>query len=172
MSSSRPLPATQQGGATTGEGDTGTAGDDSGDEGGDPNDGDGGDKGSKGGGEGEGVPGGNDGCTPVDVQCRAFLRDAVAGVYALTVHPPIPRPTGEVYLRVSAVGDDSLSTLVRVASARLSSNNRRVGVQAQNRIGPVQFARTGPLRLEVTLAEPRRLSLQVTAEEVPDNEAE
>jgi hypothetical protein len=171
VSSSRPLPPTQRGGATSGDGDEGAGGSDSGDKGGEQNDGTGGDKGSEGGGgDGDGTAGGDDGCTPVQVQSRAFLRDPATGVYALTVHPPTPRPTGEVYLRVSAVGDDSLTSQVRIAAARLTTNNRRVAVHAPNRLGPVQFAKSGPLRLEVTLAAPRRLSLQVTADEVPDED--
>lgn len=161
--------ATHPGGGTAGDGD-GTSGDDDGGEGGGENDGTGGDKGSKGGGEG-GTAGGGGGRTPVTVRSRAFLTDASAGVYSLIVHPPSPRPAGEVLLAVAAVGDDSLAVPVRVRSARVPGGSR-LEVPALGRVGPVAFPKKSPLRVEVTLAEPRRLSLQVTAEEVTADAAE
>ena len=164
---------TKPGGNAPGEGDDGAEGDGAGDEGGEPNDTDGGDQGGSGGGsDGDGVPGGESGRSPVEVRSRAFLRDAAGGVYALTVHPPRPHPTGTVYLSVAAVGDDSLATAVRVKAARMA-NGRKVEVSNGGKVGPVKFPKSGPLRVEVTLSEPRRLALGVTAyEEGHADEAE
>ena len=166
----RSLPV-RPGGSSSGEGDTDGDGDDDGDDGGPPNKGTGGDKGSKGGGGESGAPGGDAGRTPVAVRSRAFLRDATQGVYALTIHPPHPRPAGEVYLSVAAVGDDSLSSQVRLRSARLAGN-RRLDVTSSGRVGPVTFPITGPLRVDITLSEPRRLALDVAAHEEHANETE
>ncbi len=108
----------------------------------------------------------------MDVKGRAFLRDGDAGVYALIVYPPKPRPTGLVYLSVAAVGDDSLTTAVRLKAARLAGG-RKLEVPRPGQIGPVAFPKSGPLRVEATLAEPRRLALDVTAyEEGNADEAE
>jgi len=164
---------TQPGGASAGDGEIEGGGDEAGgDEGGGPNDDTGGTKGSEGGGgDDSGTPDGDQGRTPVAVRSRAFLRDAAEGVYALTVHPPRPRPTGEVYLSVAAVGDDSLPTPVRVKAARLA-NKHKLDIPQLGRVGPVSFPKSGPLRVEVTLAEPRRLALDITAYEVPADAAE
>lgn len=163
-------PPTRPGGGSPGDGDAGV-GDEDGDTGGASNDGDGGTRGSKGGGD-AGAAGGDAGRTPVAVRSRAFLCDPVEGVYALTVHPTTPRPKGEVFLSVAAVGDDAVSIPVALRAAR-SVANRRLELPQPGRVGPVAFPRTGPLRVEVTLAEPRRLALDVTAyEEGPADETE
>lgn len=121
--------------------------------------------------DGDGTPGGERGRTPVDVKSRAFLRDAEQGVYKLIVHPPKPRPAGDIYLSVAAVGDDSLATAVRLKAARTA--NRKLEVPKPGKVGPVAFPKSGPLRVEVMLAEPRRLALEVTAyEEGSADEAE
>lgn len=165
-------PPTKPGGAAPGEGELAVGDEGEGDEGGPPNEGGGGNKGSEGGeGDDSGADGGEQGRTPVEVSSRAFIRDADEGIYVLTIHPPQPRPTGKVYLSVMAVGDDSLPTAVRVAAARLP-NRQRLGLPQFGRVGPVTFPKGGPLRVEVTLAEPRRLSLDVTAYEVHDDETE
>lgn len=156
---------TKPGGNSPGEGDDGAGGDDAGDDGGGPNDTSGGNKGSTGGGTDDvGTPGGDGGRTKVEVRSRAFLRDGERDVYALIVHPPKKRPVGTVYLSVAAVGDDSLATAVRLKTARMG-NNRKLEVPKPGKIGPVAFPKSGPLRVEVMLAEPRRLALEVTAYE-------
>ena len=161
---------TTPGGAKPDEGDEPGGGTDPGDEGGVINEGGGGDKGSEGGGTDEtGSPGGDAGRTPVEVRSRAFLRDPATGGYSLTIHPPQPRPAGDVYLSVAAVGDDSLATAVALSAARVAGG-KTLAVGAAGRAGPVRFPKSGPLRVEVTLAEPRRLALDVTAFEVPPNE--
>ncbi|VTT98818.1 Uncharacterized protein (Fragment) OS=Lysinibacillus fusiformis ZB2 GN=C518_4451 PE=4 SV=1 [Gemmataceae bacterium] len=161
---------THPGGGSSGAGDNSGEGDDEGDTGGDSNEGDGGDKGSKGGGEG-GAAGGSNGRHPVLVRSRAFMTDPATGVYSLTVHPPQQKPTGDVFLAVAAVGDDSLPVPVRLQAARVPGG-KKLEVPALGRVGPVAFPKTAPLRVEVTLAEPRRLSLQVTAEEVASDAAQ
>jgi len=161
--------ATNPGGSSSGAGG-GSTGDDDGESGGDENDTDGGDKGSKGGDGDSGAEGGSNGRTPIDVRSRAFLTNAATGAYTLVIHPPQPRPTGNVMLAVAAVGDDTRPAPVRLQSARVAGG-RTLEVPALGRIGPVAFPKSGPLRVEVALTEPRRLSLQVTAEE-PTNAAE
>lgn len=136
-----------------------------------PNTGTGGDRGSESGVGDSGTPDGDNGRTPVTVRSRAFLRDVEQGVYVIIIYPPHPQPAGDVYLSVSAVGDDSVPTPVRLRIAR-QANNRRLAVPQPGRIGPVAFPRTGPLRIEVVLDEPRRLALDVTAHEVTADEAE
>ena len=157
-------PADVSGGSTADEGDDEAGGN----SGGDPNDGDGGNKGSQGGDEVEGATGGNDGGTPVDVRSRAFVTDAIGCKYSIIVHPPNPRPKGDVLLAVAAVGDDAKAVPVQVSSARVAGG-KKLTLPALGRVGPVSFPKTAPLRLEVELTEPRRLSLQITAMEVsPD----
>jgi hypothetical protein len=148
----------------------GNDGEDEGDSGSDPNETDGGDKGSHGGGE-PGATTGASGRQPVLIRSRAFITDPSAGIYALTVHPPQQRPTGSVFLSIAAVGDDSLPVPVRVRGARVVGG-KCLELPGLGRVGPVAFPKTTPLRVEVTLAEPRRLSLQVTAEEVLHDEAQ
>ena len=163
---------THPGGGSAGTGDDPAEGDgDDGDKGGDPNEGEGGDKGSKGGDDGDGSAGGNSGRHPVAVRSRAFLTDLAAGVYTLAVHPPQSKPVGDVFLAVAAVGDDSLAVPVRLQAARVPGG-RKLDVPALGRVGPIAFPKSTPLRVEVTLAEPRRLSLQVTAEEVSSDAAQ
>jgi hypothetical protein len=72
---------------------------------------------------------------------------------------------------IEAVGDDSVPTPVRLNSARLAGG-RRLELPKLGRVGPVAFPRTGPLRVEAVLAEPRRLALEVTAHEVPADATE
>jgi len=162
--------ALHPGGSSVGAGDESTDGDD-GDQGGDTNETDGGDKGSKGGKDGNGAAGGSSGRYPVEVRSRAFLTDLAVGAYTLAIHPPQPRPTGDVFLAVAAVGDDTLPVPVRLHSARVLGG-KKLEVPSLGRIGPVAFPKSTALRVEVQLAEPRRLSLQVTAEEVQSNAAE
>lgn len=76
-----------------------------------------------------------------------------------------------MFLAVAAVGDDTLPVPVRLQSARILGG-KKLDVPAFGRIGPVAFPKAVPLRVEVVLAEPRRLSLQVTAEEVPSDAVE
>lgn len=76
-----------------------------------------------------------------------------------------------MFLSVAAVGDDALPTPVRIKTARLS-NKQKLDVPTLGRVGPVAFPKVGPLRVEITLAEPRRLALDVTAYEVSADEAE
>lgn len=161
--------AAHPGGGGSGGGGGEGEGDDDGDTGGDSNDGDGGDKGSKGG-EG-GSDGANGGRHPVVVRSRAFLTDLATGVYSLTIHPPQPKPAGDVFLALAAVGDDSKPVAVKLQAARIPGG-KKLEVAALGRVGPVAFPKSTPLRVEVTLAEPRRLSLQVTAEEVLSDEAQ
>lgn len=160
------------GGNDSGNDGDATDGDDSdGDKGGDSNEGDGGDKGSKGGNDGDGLPGDDKGRHLVDVRSRAFLTDPTAGAYAITIHPTQTRPVGDVLLTIAAVGDDSLPVPVRLQSARVPGG-KKLEVPSLGRIGPVAFPKAAPLRVEVVLAEPRRLSLQVTAEEVLSDASE
>lgn len=164
-------PPTTPGGATKGTGDAGADGDEAGDAGGESNDGDEGDQGGKGGSEDDsGDLHGDSGRTPIIVQSRAFLSDGATGAYSLTVHPPQPRPTGYVFLEISAVGDDSTPTPVGLKGARLASN-RVLDIPRPGRVGPVQFPKSGPLRLEVTLLKPRRLALEITASQGVADEA-
>jgi len=166
-------PATQPGGQSPGDGDLEAGGEDSGgDEGGPANDGGGGDRGSGGGGgEESGRPGGESGRTPVEVRSRAFLCDLEQGHYTITVQPPRSLPSGVVFLSVAAVGDDSQPTPVRIRTARVAGG-RKLELPKPGRIGPVTFPKNGPLRVEVTLVEPRRLALDVTAYEEAADEAE
>ena len=164
-------PPTKPGGGKPGEGDAGSGdADDEGDSGGDSNQGGGGNKGSKGGGGDEdGDAGGTEGRTPVVVKSRAFLRDLEKAVYSLSVQTPKPRPKGQVFLSVTAVGDDLLAP-IDLKSARQGA--KVLKIEKPNRVGPVTFPRSGPLKLDVMLAEPRKLSLQVTAHEGTSDEAE
>lgn len=172
--SGRPLgrkPATQPGNKSLGDGDE-DAGGGEGETGGPPNSGDGGDRGSEGSAEdGSGGDSGDGGRVPVIVKSRAFLRDAAAGVYSLTVHAPKPLPSGDVYLSVAAVGDDAVPIPVRVKAAGVEGG-RGLDVPKLGSIGPVKFPRTGPLRVLATLDQPRRLALDISAYEVTAHEAE
>ena len=135
-------------------------------------DGDGGDRGSEGNGdEGSGTSGGESGRVPVVVKSRAFLRDPGAGTYSLTIHPPKPQPTGDVYLSLAAVGDDAVAAPLRIKAAKIEGG-RVLGVPKLGSIGPVRFPRNGPLRVEATLEQPRRLALDVSAYEVIAHEVE
>ena len=164
------LPPTIPGGTTSGEGggDAGTDEPDEGEEGEQGDDSRQNDR-NEGDGDDSGPPGDEAGRTPVDVRGRAFLQDARTGVYTLVVHPPQPRPSGELILAITAVGDDRAGLPVPIRDARLP-NKQLLGRPATGRIGPVSFPTTGPLRVTMTLSDPRRLAFTVTAAQVASAE--
>ena len=118
-----------------------------------------------------GVPGGDQGVTAVSTTSRAFPTNARTGAYSLIVRPPAVRPAGPVFVTVSAVGDDG-KTPIPLKSARLAPKGGPVPIAGSARIGPVAFPPAGPLRLEVVLEHPRRLSLQVTTHAEAASETE
>ncbi len=127
----------------TGDGDNGGGGD--GEDGG----------GEDGGGGGRGSP-------PLAIRYRAYPIGKTDDVYAVAVRSE-DGSRRRVVLTVNVVGDDARET-VQVGTAR-TGNGRRVRVNESGKLGPVTIPAKGPLQLEITLAEPMKVAMEVLAHE-------
>jgi hypothetical protein len=129
-----------------------------------------GSEGGGGGGQSGGVDGGvkdgDKGRTPLAVSSRAVSRDAIGKDYLLIVPSPPVRPTRPVYVSLAGIGDDSTASLLKIASA--SAGTKSLAILA-GKIGPVTFPPKGPLRINLTLEQPRRVALSVGAYEEADD---
>lgn len=132
----------------TGDGDTGGGGD--------------GDGGGGEGGVGEGGGRGGRGSPPLAIGYRAYPIGSTDDVYAVVVRSE-DGSRGRVMLAVNVVGDDAREA-IQVSTAQ-TTNGRRVRVNESGRLGPVTIPANGPLQLEITLAEPMKVAMEVTAHE-------
>ena len=154
------------------EGDDETESDTSDGTGGGPgkatNEGDGG-QGSGGGGKGEGNAGAGKGGSggvqskpSIPIRYRTFARNADAGVYNLAVATQMPKGV-EALLTVSTVGDDQKAP-AEIKSAR-HATGEALPLAGLGRIGPVSLTPGEIIRIEIVLAEPLRVAMEVTAHE-------
>ena len=80
----------------------------------------------------------------------------------MTVRPERAKEQTAI-LTFQAVGDDTKAP-IRIAGARLP-NGEDLPFDPAGKVGPVTLSPKDALRIEVTLEEPRKLSIEVTAHE-------
>lgn len=125
--------------------------------------------GSGGGGRGDGNAAADKGGTggvqskpAIPIRYRTFACNADAGVYSLTVSTERPKG-GEALLTVSTVGDD------QKAPAEIKSARRTTGealpLAGPGMIGPLTLTPGDTVRIEMVLAEPLRVAMEVAAHE-------
>ncbi len=99
---------------------------------------------------------------PIAIRFRGYPTDNAARNYVVTVRPERAKEQ-EAVLTLQAVGDDTKAT-IRIAGARLAGGVE-IPFDPSGKVGPVVLSPKDALRLEVTLEEPRKLSIEVTAHE-------
>lgn len=131
------------------------------------NDGEGG-SGSGGGGKGEGnaenKAGGKGGAQSkpaIPVRYRTFAKKAEAGIYSLLVSAAGKARSAN--LLISTVGDDQKAP-AEISAARMEDGTA-IPVIGQGLVGPVALAADAVCRIEVTLSEPLRVAMEVSAHE-------
>jgi len=125
--------------------------------------------GGKGGGKGTGNAGASGGAhggvsskPSIPIRYRTYAQDSATGVYTVTVVPE-QQPATDAMLVISTVGDDQKAP-AEIKSARLASGGD-IGVQKTGLIGPLKLTTGTPLKLEIVLAEPLRVAMEVSAHE-------
>jgi hypothetical protein len=99
---------------------------------------------------------------PIAIRFRGYPTDIAARNYVVTVRPERPKEQPAV-LTLQAVGDDTKAP-IRIAGARLAGGEE-IPFDPAGKVGPVILSPKDAVRLEVTLEEPRKLSIEVTAHE-------
>lgn len=100
--------------------------------------------------------------TAVPILYRTFSRDTLAGVYTAVVTAKAKGPT-EAVLLINGIGDDGRKSPATLKSAR-SSKGDPFPVSG-HMVGPVRLAGGKPVRIELVLVDPARVSMEVAAYE-------
>jgi hypothetical protein len=131
--------------------------------GGHANDGDGG---SDGGGVGESAKGrsgaGTGGKPAVPIFYRTFAADDAGQVYRVRIRPEAPA-VKQLNAQIWTVGDDG-KVPAEILSAK-SQDGTMVPVKGGGIIGPLSVAQNGSLLLEISLRDPLRVAMEITAHE-------
>jgi hypothetical protein len=154
----QPDSITNSGGDSEASGD----GEDDGDSGATDGTGDGGEERAVAGGTGSGHEGGASAKLAIPIQYRVFPQDLAKGMYVVTLKPVIGS-FRRAMLTISAVGDD-LTAIVAIEEARFL-DGKKIDIAGSGVLGPVTIPKGQPLRIEITLSEPRRLAMEVKAHE-------
>lgn len=109
-----------------------------------------------------GGPGGGGGKPPIPIFYRTFARNLPAGVYSAVISPK-KKGSSNAVLRINEVGDDGGKIPAEIKQAR-SSGGELLGVTG-NAVGPLRLEDGRPLVLEIVLATPARVSMEVEAHE-------
>lgn len=112
--------------------------------------------------KGEGGKGGLHSKPALPVRYRTFAKDIVRGAYSVLVALE-GSGSKSVNLVVSTVGDDQ-KALADIASAR-TQNGAELPIAGPGMIGPISLSAEGVHRIELTLAEPIRVAMEVSAHE-------
>ena len=98
----------------------------------------------------------------IPIRARAYPKDSTTDTYAIAIHPVYGGERNTI-ISLFAVGDDAKEP-VRIRAAR-RPDGTEVPVESLGRLGPLKFPQTGSVNLEIQLAEPRRVSMEVSAHE-------
>lgn len=109
-----------------------------------------------------GSQGGTGSKLSIPIRYRTYAQDSATGVYAVTVVPE-QQPAADVMLVISIVGDDQ-KVPAEIKSARLITGED-VPVPGTGVLGPFKLTTGSALKLEVVLAEPLRVAMEVSAHE-------
>ncbi|MGO8898428.1 MAG: hypothetical protein ACLQU5_08760 [Isosphaeraceae bacterium] len=98
----------------------------------------------------------------IPIKYRAYPTSDAAREYRITVRPERANPL-DATLTLQAVGDDAKEP-IRIKGARVVGG-ADIPFEVYGKVGPVALSSTAPLRLEITLEEPRKMSMEVSANE-------
>jgi hypothetical protein len=98
----------------------------------------------------------------VPLRGRVFAKDLATGVYTVIAQPE-KAFYGNVILAIKAVGDDSTLSAVAIQSAVIGG--RELPILKPGTFGPVRLRGRPRLVVELTLAQPRKLAMEVEAHE-------
>ncbi|HZS56885.1 MAG TPA: hypothetical protein VFA65_20940, partial [Bryobacteraceae bacterium] len=98
----------------------------------------------------------------IPIRYRTYAQDTATGVYSVTVVPERESKT-DAMLVISTVGDDQTAP-AEIKSARFAAGGD-IPLAEAGVIGPVKLGSAAPLKLEVVLAEPLRVAMEVAAHE-------
>lgn len=98
----------------------------------------------------------------IPIHYRTYAQDSTTGVYSVTL---VPQKEGSVegLLVVSTVGDDQ-KALAEIKSARFAKGGD-IAVPRTGILGPIKFKNGEALKLEVVLADPLRVAMEISAYE-------
>jgi hypothetical protein len=109
-----------------------------------------------------GAHGGANSKPSIPIHYRTYAPDSTTGVYTITIVPEQQEAT-DAMLVISTVGDDQKAP-AEIKSARFA-NGGDIAVAETGVLGPLKFTDGTPLKLEVVLAEPLRVAMEVSAHE-------
>lgn len=99
---------------------------------------------------------------PIPIRYRSFARNLSEGAYAVTIAPEREN-SKEANLIFFTVGDDQRIP-AEIKAAKLPSGET-VQVRRGGVVGPVKFSDDSPVKLEITLREPLRVAMEISAYE-------
>jgi hypothetical protein len=120
-------------------------------------DGEGGGGGGGGGGDGGGAK------PPIPISYRTFSKDGAAGVYQVRVTPEGTLKSKQLKLQIWTLGDDS-RVPAEIKAAKLFEGEE-LSVGTSGIVGPITIHPNKPIRLQISLQDPLRVSMEVTAHE-------
>lgn len=110
-----------------------------------------------------GGPGGGGSKPPIPIFYRTFSRDPLAGIYTAVV--TAKKKGGRMALiQINGIGDDGSKNPAAIHRARTAAGD--ILPVKGNAIGPLPLPGGTPLKIEIVLADPARVSMEVVAHEI------